>query len=171
MNAPLMEAVTRALVANDFAVLRFNFRGVGGSTGTHGSGIHEIEDVDSAVRYAIAQHPRLPFAIAGWSFGAATALNWQARSGSGWPYVGIAPPVVSDHSPPLPSEDELAPAVRTFILGDRDQFTSSEALTEYAARIGATVEILGGSDHFFYFREDRVADILRQAVVAPDAGE
>ena len=169
MTAPLMSAVTHTLTETGFTVFRFNFRGVGASTGTHGSGISEIEDVDSAVRYARAQHPDLPFAIAGWSFGAATALKWQARSGSNWPYAGIAPPVTSDLSPTLPDRDELEPAARTFILGDRDQFTTIDELTSYAASIDATVEILKGSDHFFYFREDRVAGLLVEAVQHPAA--
>jgi alpha/beta superfamily hydrolase len=166
MTAPLMTAVTTALVDEGFVVLRFNFRGVGHSTGTHGSGLHELEDVDSAVRYAAAQYPDVPFAIAGWSFGAATALNWQATSGSTWPYVGIAPPVVSDHSPALPSPAELAPASRTFILGDRDQFTTIDDLAAYARGIGAALEILKGSDHFFYFREEFLAQRVIQTRVS-----
>jgi alpha/beta superfamily hydrolase len=32
-----------------------------------------------------------------------------------------------------------------------------EGLTEYATSIDAHIEVLQGSDHFFYFREERVA--------------
>ena len=39
MSAPLMVGITRHLVAAGLAVLRFNFRGVGSSTGHHGAGV------------------------------------------------------------------------------------------------------------------------------------
>jgi uncharacterized protein len=147
MTAPLMVAVTEHLVDAGFAVLRFNFRGVGSSHGSHGHGIDELADIDAAIAAAASTHGDLPQAIAGWSFGAATALVWQARRGDGRPYAGIAPPVDSTRAPALPAPD-------------RDQFTSVDAISSYAATIGGTVEVLAGSDHFFYFREERVADIV-----------
>ena len=38
MSAPLLVAVTKALAVYGVAVLRFNFRGVGASTGEHDYG-------------------------------------------------------------------------------------------------------------------------------------
>ncbi len=170
MTAPLMNNVTRHLVAAGFAVLRFNFRGVGTSTGTHGLGVDEMDDISAAVDVAIARYPELPFGICGWSFGAATALRWQARQQSHAPYVGIAPPVQSDRSPALPPPADLMPAPRRFIIGDRDQFCTVEQIETYADSIGASVEVLNGSDHFFYFREERVATAVSDHLVAPVDG-
>ena len=164
MRAPLMNAVTTHLVAAGFAVLRFNFRGVGSSTGAHGQGIEEMDDVAAAVDFARSRYPELPFGICGWSFGAATALGWQARDQSTDPYVGIAPPVRSDRSPELPPPDRLRPARRLFVIGDRDQFCTVGEIEAYAASIGAGVEVLKGSDHFFYFREERVAEAVVTAL-------
>lgn len=164
MSAPLMNAVTTHLVAAGFAVLRFNFRGVGASTGSHGHGTEEMDDVAAAVDHAQGAHPDLPFGICGWSFGAATALGWQARDRSTAPYAGIAPPVHSDRAPELPAPERLLPARRRFIIGDRDQFCTVDEIEAYAAAIGAEVEVLRGSDHFFYFREDRVAEAVVEAL-------
>jgi alpha/beta superfamily hydrolase len=160
MTAPLMNAVTGHLVAAGFAVLRFNFRGVGGSTGTHGHGIDEMDDVAAAVDHAQGTYPDLQFGLCGWSFGAATALGWQARDGSTAPYAGISPPVRSDRSPELPPPDQLVPARRRFVIGYRDQFCTVDEIREDAGAIGADVEVLPGSDHFFYFREERVAEAV-----------
>jgi alpha/beta superfamily hydrolase len=157
MTAPLMEAVTRSLVNRGFGVLRFNFRGVGSSDGVHDRGVGEMDDIAAAVEAAREAYPDLALGLAGWSFGAATALRYQARSGSTLPYVGIAPPVTSDRTPVLPDATHLAEANRTFIVGDRDQFVTVDELRAYAGSIGAQVEVLEGSDHFFYFREERVA--------------
>jgi len=158
MNAPLMSALTSSLVNRDFAVLRFNFRGVGASTGEHDFGRGEMDDVAASVARAAVAYPGLPIGVAGWSFGAATSLRWHSRDRSRLAWVGIAPPVDRVGSPSLPTIADLAPAKRTLILGDRDQFATVEAMERYAAEIGADLRVLKGSDHFFYFREERVAE-------------
>ena len=160
MNAPLIVSLTDSLVERSFAVLRFNFRGVGESTGEHDSGHAEMNDVSAAVAAAARAHPKLAVGIAGWSFGAATSLRWQARDGNQLPWVGIAPPINSSRSLPLPDAGELPPAERTVILGDRDQFATVEDSETYAGSIGAELHILRGSDHFFYFREEKVAALV-----------
>jgi hypothetical protein len=168
MTAPLMVGVTRYLVDHGFAVLRFNFRGVGASTGVHGNGSDEVADVAAAVATGDAAHPEIPLSLAGWSFGAATALSWAAASGSRHAYAGIAPPVLSGMTPRLPPAEALAPAPRTFILGNRDQFVPVGELERYAGSIGASLRVLPGSDHFFSFREERVAEIVAVALAAPE---
>lgn len=157
MTAPLMVGVTAELVRVGIGVLRFNFRGVGKSSGVWSSGEGEQDDIGSAIDVAISTHPELAIGIAGWSFGAATSLLWQAREGSSLPWVGIAPPVFSDLTPRLPDPAELPPASRTFIVGDRDQFVTVGDATVYAESIGASIHVLPGSDHFFHFRFDKVA--------------
>lgn len=169
MSAPLLVAVTKALAARAVAVLRFNFRGVGASTGGHDYGGAEQNDVAAAVEHAAERFPEVPQAIAGWSFGAATALRWQAAAGSQLPYGGIAPPVLRDRFPDLPGPGDLAPADRTIILGDRDQFSPVPAAERFAAEVGATLRIVRGSDHFFHFREERVASLLAEAIGAGTA--
>lgn len=162
MTAPLMTAVTAGLVKRGFAVLRFNFRGVGKSTGRHEFGVGEMDDIAAAVSVAESSYPNLPLGVTGWSFGAATSLAWQARDKSALAWAGIAPPIRQPGDVPPPSE--LAPARRTLIIGDRDQFTTVAVAEEYAAEIGADVVVLKGSDHFFHFREERVAEAVAAAL-------
>jgi alpha/beta superfamily hydrolase len=166
MTVPLMIGVTNVLVARDLAVLRFNFRGVGASTGAWDDGVGEIDDVGAAVNAARERYPYLPIGIAGWSFGAATSLKWQAEAEAALAWVGIAPPVRLDGVYRLPDPDTLLPAARQIIIGDRDQFTSVADTEDYAQRIGASVHVFKGSDHFFYFREERVGDIVADALCA-----
>ncbi|MEE8330806.1 MAG: hypothetical protein V3R84_03460 [Acidimicrobiia bacterium] len=159
MRAPLMHKVTKAMVAGGLAVLRFNFRGVGESAGEWSGGVGEIDDVDAAMREA-ADLYGMSVGLAGWSFGAATALRWQAGAGSSASYVGIAPPVTMDLVPVLPEPGDLAGGRRLFIVGSRDQFVTTAELADYAASIDADLEVLEGSDHFFYFREQKVGELL-----------
>jgi alpha/beta superfamily hydrolase len=160
MDAPLVVAVARYLVEYGFAVLRFNFRGVAGSEGRWGGGVDEIHDVAGAAAVAGAQADEegVGIGVAGWSFGAATSLRWQAESGSTLPWAGIAPPVKLGVT--LPEPDALRATRRLFIIGDRDQYTSADDLAEYASRVRGRIEVLRGSDHFFYFRERVVGGLV-----------
>jgi len=58
-----------------FATLRFNFRGVGASPGTHDDGNGERDDAAAAVAWMAAQHPDTPLALAGFSFGGSIVLH------------------------------------------------------------------------------------------------
>lgn len=160
MDAPLIRTVAGVLADHGHAVLRFNFRGVRGSEGSWGGGVEEQDDVAAAVGAAARTHPDLPLAVAGWSFGAATSLRWQYRDGSTLPWAGIASPVRLTSGGDLPPPSDLPPGRRVFVIGDRDQFTTVEALRAYAEEANARFEVLAGSDHFFHFRERVVADIV-----------
>ena len=72
------KAVYRAAQAlNDagLVTLRFNFRGVGTSTGSHDEGIGERDDLEAALDWLEAEHPLLPLFAGGFSFGSMVALS------------------------------------------------------------------------------------------------
>lgn len=167
MRHPILGAIAKEALARGLAVVRFNFRGVGESTGVHDDGIGEVSDIACVGDFIGRELPRL-VGVAGWSFGAATALIWQARTGSTVPYIGIAPPVDSPLTPSLPDPGELEPARRLFIVGERDQFVNVDALAVYAGAIGADFEAYKGSDHFFVFKHEKLATDVVDWVLADD---
>src|SRR5438309_972241 len=61
-----------------FAALRFNFRGVGTSAGTHDEGRGEVEDVIAAARWLRQRQSAGPLVVGGFSFGSVTALRASA---------------------------------------------------------------------------------------------
>ena len=75
MNNNVVYRLAKALVEGGVATLRFNFRGVGGSTGTHAHGVGEEEDARAALDWMHARHPGLPVWMAGVSFGARVGLS------------------------------------------------------------------------------------------------
>lgn len=154
MNAPLMIAVANRLVERGHAVLRFNFRGTGSSAGDHDHGDGELDDLAAAME--VARERGLPLGLAGWSFGAWTALHWLADSGETMPYVGIAPA-----SSDLP--DELPPGPKRFIVGTREQVVDGEALIAYAKEQSIDVVLTPG-DHFFHGRGKRIGDLVGQGL-------
>jgi alpha/beta superfamily hydrolase len=154
MNAPLMIAVANRLVDRGHAVLRFNFRGTGASTGAHDEGRGELTDVTSAV--SLAQDRGLRLGLAGWSFGAWTALRWLASEEETMPYVGIAPMATE-----LPGDLPAGP--KRIILGTREQVIDADALMTYAREQGIDLVLTPG-DHFFHGRGKRIGDLVGQGL-------
>ena len=157
MMAPLMVAVTTRLVERGFSVLRFNFRGIGASTGTHDNGKAELLDVASAIE--AARDTGLAVHLSGWSFGAATALRWLGGQQDSIPYAGIAP------SPDgLP--DHLPSGPKRIVMGTRDQVVDIEAIRSYAERHSIDLVLTPG-DHFFHGRGKRIGDLVAQGFEPP----
>jgi uncharacterized protein len=61
--------LARGLRRAGIVVLRFNFRGVGRSSGEHAHLEGEIEDARAALAWLRDRYPDLPYALAGFSFG------------------------------------------------------------------------------------------------------
>src|SRR5215510_1471976 len=86
MLTPVILTVEAAFRAAGFTTLAFNFRGVGGSEGTHGEGRTEVEDVAGAlVRLGAALEDPALVAVAGYSFG--SLVGGQAAAAD--PLVGF----------------------------------------------------------------------------------
>jgi uncharacterized protein len=75
MNNNVVYRLAKALVDGGVAALRFNFRGVGGSTGEYAHGVGEEEDARAALDWLCARHPGLPIWMTGFSFGARVGLS------------------------------------------------------------------------------------------------
>jgi alpha/beta superfamily hydrolase len=161
---PVLWAVRNELAAREFAVLAFNFRGVMRSAGTYGGGRAEVEDVRAAVGLVLERStgPVLSF---GWSFGANVAIRASIedeRVGA-LALVGLPLGQAATDLPDLPSTSELRAFRRPVLLlsGEGDTFSPRPELETLARRLrGAELEVLAGTDHFFWHREDDVAAIV-----------
>jgi hypothetical protein len=75
MHTKAVYQASKALARIGVAVLRFNFRGVGLSAGTHDGGPGEMDDFRAGVDFVAARWPGAPLWAAGFSFG-----SWIAWS-------------------------------------------------------------------------------------------
>jgi len=89
MNNNVVYRAAKALGDAGVAVLRFNFRGVGASTGRHDGGPGEEEDALAALDVLAQRHPELPLWMAGFSFGARVGLTVGARDARVAKLLGI----------------------------------------------------------------------------------
>jgi hypothetical protein len=75
MHTHAVYRIARAVRSRSGVSLRFNFRGVGRSAGTHDEGRGEQDDVRTALAHLAADFPELPRYAAGFSFGSWMALE------------------------------------------------------------------------------------------------
>ena len=157
------KVVFRAAAAlNDAGLitLRFNFRGVGQSTGKHDEGRGERDDVRAGLDYLAGNYPDLQITLCGFSFGARVGLE-----------VGIADPRVRyliGIGTPLNMYDfEFLQACRKPLLlvhGEHDVFGQVERVREMAAQLEKFTQVrlvvVPGAGHFF----ENGLDELKRAI-------
>jgi len=162
MDAPLLLALRDALTARGWVVLRFNFRGVGASEGTSSTGEEETTDAGGAIDFLRRRSGDLPIAIAGWSFGAAVALQVAAAEPDMIACVAMAPPV----NPKPGITSGLPPELRVeipvlVVSGANDEVVSPSDCAAFVDRLpNARYVELAGANHFFWAKYDDLAGVV-----------
>jgi uncharacterized protein len=163
MNAPLLLAVQERLVSDGWAVLRFNFRGIGRSEGESSDGRAEVADACGAVDTARERWPDLPLAIAGWSFGGAVAIRVALTEPAVSACVAIAPAVVPKPGitagTPSPEEVSLERPL-LIVCGSNDKQVSTADVRRWAEAVGADYEEVPGANHFFWAKYDELSSLI-----------
>jgi alpha/beta superfamily hydrolase len=162
MHAPLIAALFERLVRSGVAALRFDFRGVGRSGGTHDEGRGERLDVVAAVAHLVGVVDG-PVIVAGWSFGADVSLAVDDPAIAGW--CAIAPPLRL-----VPADQMVAgadPRPKVVAVPQHDQLNPPDRARPLLDGWKATrVEVIPGADHFLTGRADRVAALCLELVEA-----
>lgn len=143
----------------DLVALRFNFRGVGASTGAHDDGIGEKQDVLDALRFLIEKYPQQPVTFAGFSFGARFGIETILDDARVERVISVGTPVDKYDFSFIKS---LRKPV-LFVHGDRDEFGTVEHLTEVVEQVESSdkqVVVFENCGHFF----DEHLNELRNAV-------
>jgi uncharacterized protein len=147
MDNPVIDRIVEVCTDRGLATLRFNFRGVGASTGRHDEGRGERDDVRASLAHletVLGAGARL--ALAGYSFGAAIAGAVAATV----PVAGlalVAPPMrVADLDLPRGVGGPIV-----IVAGAEDQYCPAPALETLRTMLPeATVIVIEGADHFFF---------------------
>lgn len=163
MNAPLILALRDHLLDSGWAMLRFNFRGIGDSEGESSTGIEETKDAGAALDEADRRAAGLPVAIAGWSFGAAVAVRVAHSHPTLAALVAIAPSVKEKPGItaglPEPELIELKmPAL--FVVGVNDDLTPPSDCAPWAGAVGATFLEMKGANHFFWGKYPALSTVI-----------
>lgn len=161
MHNKVVFRAARALNDAGLVSLRINFRGVGGSTGTHDHARGEQDDARVALDYLVEKYPALPVLVAGFSFGSRVGLEMGSGDERVRALIAIGTPVnMYDFSFLKGCRKPIL-----FVHGDRDEFGDVARLQTLAATLPpeahARVEIVPHAGHFFDDQLDEMSRVVR----------
>jgi alpha/beta superfamily hydrolase len=158
MHTKVVYQAAKALSRIGCAVLRFNFRGAGASTGTFSNGPGEQEDFRAALDYMAAEYPGAPLWAAGMSFGSWVALTCGAADPRVKALLGICPPIARYDF----SAVERSTTAKFFIHGEFDEICPLKDMKAFYARAAEPKElvVIDAANHLFDGRVSDVADAI-----------
>jgi alpha/beta superfamily hydrolase len=152
MNHPIIYQLYYAFAQREFAVMRFNFRGVGRSQGSFDHGTGELADAASALDWAQTINPEARACwIAGFSFGAWIGMQLLMRRPEIEGFISIAPqPNLYDFSflAPCPSSGLIIHGDKDAVAPQKDVNTLVEKLKTQKG-IVIDQKVIPGANHFF----------------------
>ena len=162
MNNNVVLGLTERLTKDGFAVLRFNFRGVGGSEGSFDWGGGETDDADAALE-TLSLRDEVDgsrIGIAGYSFGAAVAIQSATDSTTAHAVAAIACPAPQFRA--FSGMELLQP--KLFILGDHDHNFPVDQFRFLCRRFAdpRQSEVISGADHFFRGHEPILSEMTSE---------
>ena len=163
MHNKVVYQTAKALEAAGFVTLRFNFRGVGDSTGSHDGGRGATDDARTALDYLLAHQPAVrEVLVAGFSFGASVTVRFGCGDARVQRLIAIATPAS------WLDADLLTRCAKpiAFIHGDRDDVAPLSALNTLLGgvtdRSTLSLHIIPGAGHFFEDHLDELAQTVRK---------
>jgi alpha/beta superfamily hydrolase len=150
-----------------FAVLRFNFRGVGRSQAEFDQGIGELSDAAAALDYMQTINPNARATwVAGFSFGAWIGMQLLMRRPEISGFVSVAPPAnMYDFSFLAP-----CPSSGLIVNGSADRVAPMEDVLKLVEKlktqrgIEITHEVIEGASHFFDSQLEEMTGIVESYV-------
>ncbi len=158
----VVSTVQRAARDAGLSTLRFNYRGVGASAGSHDMDTGEVDDAEAAARWLLAQQPQLPLTLAGFSFGGFVAASLSARlhsQGVSLSHLFMLAPAVqrldADHGPALDCP-------LTLIQPEQDEVIDPQAVYAWSQAQQRPHELLKVAEcgHFFHGKLTELKDLL-----------
>ncbi|MFN0108431.1 MAG: alpha/beta hydrolase [Blastocatellia bacterium] len=165
MHNKVVFRAAKALTESGFETLRFNFRGVGASTGVYDEGIGECDDARVALEYLLADQPNArEVLVAGFSFGSIVGLNVGCADARVHRLIGIGVPAR------LGKLDCLfeCPKPKLFVHGALDDIAPLEPFQDFLAKLPATsnhqLVSIAGAGHFFDDQADELMQTIKEFV-------
>ncbi|GAC1509473.1 MAG: Dot/Icm type IV secretion system effector CoxH3 [Ktedonobacteraceae bacterium] len=166
MHNKVVFKMAQVLQTLQIPALRFNFRGVGHSTGTYDEGRGEMDDVRYALEFLSRRYPGVPAIIGGFSFGSYVCLRVGAIDDRVHAMIGLGVPARMFEGETLPG----APKPKLFIHGTEDELAPYELMQRWFEQVPAPKRLvtIQGADHFFQGRLDEVQVIIADFVRSLD---
>ncbi len=167
MNNKVVYRLFHTFIKNGFSAMRFNFRGVGRSSGIFDHGMGELIDAATALDWLQnANSDASSYWVAGFSFGAWIGLQLVMRRPEVKEFVAISPPANSyDFSffSPCPTNGLV-------VQGTADTVVSNDSVSKLVDQMSAQQNIdiqynvIEFADHFFNGKLDEVENIIDEYI-------
>lgn len=159
MDNPVVVRAAEVGSETGLSTLRFNFRGVGRSTGLHAQGEGEQDDLKAALAMLQSRLPQgRPLGLVGYSFGAWIAARVAGPALTLASLCLVAPPLGMFDFGPL----DGAGMDILLVAGTGDPYCPPPALTALANRIpSARTVTIEGADHFFFGKLFPLGEAIR----------
>ena len=169
MNNKVVTTMYRFARDSGMHVVRFNFRGVGQSTGEHDYAVGEVLDAMTVLQWLAGQTSARKLWLGGFSFGGyvtARVAEQVLTSAHIWGLSDFEISKVALISPSIEkndSNDLTLPVDKTFeIYGDADEVIAPANMQAFAEKLGIEVSIIEGAGHFFHGRLTELKKLLQQ---------
>ncbi len=142
MDNKIVTTLVKTFAELGFIAVRFNFRGVGESSGVYDEGNGEVEDVFAIVDYTYQEFGKLPLILSGFSFGGYV----QARAAEKLhpcKLVLIAPAVGRFAMPQVPANTLL-------IHGEMDEVVALSEVLDWARPQHLPIVLVPEATHYFH---------------------
>jgi len=149
MHTKAVYRAAQALNEVGLVTLRFNFRGVGASTGNHDGGVGEESDVLDALNWLEREYPGLALVVGGFSFGSLVGMRVGAKDDRVRALLGIGLPIDLEHYDYSFLSGTRKPVL--IVQGEDDEFGSGATTAELVGGLEGHVRLvrIAGSDHYF----------------------
>lgn len=145
-----------------YVTLRFNYRGVGQSAGSHDMGAGEVADAHAVAAWLREQHPQLPLVLMGFSFGGFVAASLAGRleaDGIALQQLFMIAPAVMRLSEQFPMPERVT---LTVVQPDTDEVVEPQLVYDWSAALSRPHELLKVAEcgHFFHGKLTDLKDLL-----------
>ena len=165
MHNKVVYRMARGLRRAGMVVLRFNFRGVGASEGEHGHFEGEILDARAALEWLRGRYPELPFALAGFSFGARVVTRLACEN------AGARFVLAAGFATRMGAATflETCSVPKFFVQSTHDEFGPRAEMEMLFAKFAPPKELvwIEASDHFFAGALDQLERTVLDFGAAP----
>lgn len=158
--------------ATPMHVVRFNYRGVGQSTGSYGDMTGEIQDALTVLQWIKSQTNTKKLWLGGFSFGGYVAMGLvQILENEGLALglddfsitnLALIAPSIQRHD----TNGFILPNKQTFmIFGENDELVAPHAMIDFAENFGIRYQQIDDTGHFFHGKLGELMNLLKQNTV------
>ncbi len=160
MTNIVVETIRNAYQKTGHTTLRFNFRGMGKSTGSYDDGNGEQADVVAAFNF-LKEKNMQAIDLAGYSFGSWVIAQMIDRIAAD-SVLMVSPPATMMKFEPA----SAIPNLKLVITGSRDEYAPPDVVEKlvHTWNPDADFSIINGADHFFFGYTDKLTTILNKTI-------